>query len=417
MNQEKVIELVAIHKKGEHFFLQIKMLFEEELEFFWRVDETIATQLQAVTNFEKKFKYRLAYYTFWNPTQKEYRSYITKTFLEHSERVYFSCSEEYINEIECLKQIQETVDIHALSFLSVQLPSKQDLKAEQSEEGQNEAEENSDKPSLRKMAWIASILIAICSIGYFEYMNLSFNKAGQVEAKESNSKVVMAATEKPKPKMDIKKASLIPITQKQKVPKTSTPIIHLSSTVNYGIPKGKVALTFDDGPSKYSKKIMNVLIKHKLKGTFFYIGMNVKQHPEYVKYANNHGFTIGSHTMHHAELTKLSYSKQESELNQGNQLIQKITGKPIVLFRPPYGAKNADTIKLAKKHHIKLVFWDVDTEDWKSRNAKKIIKSVEQVNTSGTIILLHENQATLTALPSIIEYLEKKHLEIVSLQD
>ena len=60
--------------------------------------------------------------------------------------------------------------------------------------------------------------------------------------------------------------------------------------------------------------------------------------------------------------------------------------------------------------------WNIDTEDWKSRNSKKIIQSVKKEDASGSIILFHESQATLDALPDIIKYLQKQDLEIVSLE-
>ena len=120
--------------------------------------------------------------------------------------------------------------------------------------------------------------------------------------------------------------------------------------------------------------------------------------------------------MTHAKFTKLPIKKQEKEILQSNQLIKKITGEPVVLIRPPYGAKNNSTISLAQKYDLDIVLWNIDTLDWKSRNSKKIIQAVKKENTSGSIILLHESQATLDALPDIIKYLQKQDLEIVSLE-
>ena len=167
---------------------------------------------------------------------------------------------------------------------------------------------------------------------------------------------------------------------------------------------------------KYSKDLVNVLKRHKVGGTFFYIGTNVKQYPEYVEYAKKNGFSIGSHSMSHAKFTKLLIKKQEKEILQSNQLIEKITGESVVLFRPPYGARNNSTVSLAGKNDLDIVLWNIDTVDWKSRNSKKIIQAVKKENASGSIILLHESKATLDALPDIINYLKKQDLEIVNLE-
>ena len=116
--QEKVLELIAIHQKKDQFYLQIKMLLEQEIELFWKIDESIAIQLQDITNFEKKYKYRLSHYTFWNPSQKQHRTYLTKTFLEYNERFYFTCTDEYVQVIDQLKHIQIDTNTYSTLFIN-----------------------------------------------------------------------------------------------------------------------------------------------------------------------------------------------------------------------------------------------------------------------------------------------------------
>lgn len=398
---EKVIELMAIHKNKDQFYLQIKLLLEQEIELFWKIDESIAIQLQQITDFEKKYKYRLSYYTFWNPSQKHHRSYLTKTFLEYSERIYFTCTEEYIQILDQLKHIKDITQIHNLSFVTTQIPEEQQ-KVKIQIKDESEKTKRKSKP-YQKFTLIAALIIGVISIGYLKYMNLSLDQTEQVEAEESIPKVEKPST-KSSPKAKLEKKN------------PAVPVVQLKSTVNYNVPKGKVALTFDDGPSKYSKKMVDVLKKYKVGGTFFYIGTNVKNYPECVKYAKKNGFSIGSHSLSHSRFTALPIKKQEKEILQSNQLIKQITGEPVVLFRPPYGAKNNSTVKLAQKYNLDIVLWNIDTEDWKSRNSKIIIQSIKKEKTSGSIILLHESQATLNALPQIIEYLQKQDLEIVSLK-
>ena len=120
--------------------------------------------------------------------------------------------------------------------------------------------------------------------------------------------------------------------------------------------------------------------------------------------------------MNHPKFTSLSYQKQEKELTQANTIIEKITKEPVTLFRPPYGAKNSNTSKLTKKYNQKMVIWSIDTRDWESRNAKKILTVVKSSKTSGSIILLHESAAVVEALPDIIKHLQKEDLKIVNLQ-
>nr|WP_256872470.1 polysaccharide deacetylase family protein [Paenibacillus sp. 79R4] len=192
--------------------------------------------------------------------------------------------------------------------------------------------------------------------------------------------------------------------------------VELNDTLNFSIPKGHVALTFDDGPSKFTEKIADVLKEYRVGGTFFFIGENVEKYPESVQYVKEHGYSIGSHSMHHLELTKLSKAKQKYEITQPNEMIEKLTGEPVVLFRPPYGAKNKALVDYINNTNHKMVLWDIDTLDWKSRNADKIYQSIQNAQPDGSIILMHETKATLEALPRIIKYLQDQKLDMVSLR-
>lgn len=394
---EEGIELLGIHKKENQFYLHINLVLDQEIELFWKIDEAMAIPLKEITNFEKKYNYRLYNYTFWNPAQKQDRSYLIKTFHEYNERLYFTCTEAYVQELDQLKHIQSITQIHTLPFLSTKLPDEQKVEVKTKRTTWH------FKP-YQKLSLITATVISVIFFGYFWYTSLADHKTEQVEAEEANSKVILTSAKIPPKKEPIKKEQ------------PAIPVAKLKSTVNYTIPKGKVALTFDDGPSEYSKKIVDVLKSYKVGGTFFYIGANVKKHPEYAKYASSNGFSIGSHSMSHTKYTKLPIKKQEQEILQSNQLIKKVTGEPVILTRPPYGAKNNSTVSLARKYDLDIVLWNIDTLDWKSRNSKKIIQAVKKENASGSIILLHESKATLAALPDIIKYLQKQDLEIVSLE-
>ena len=392
---EQSLELIAIHRELNRSFLQIKFVCEQELELMWEIDEITADHLQAIATFESNHTYTLSFYNACDYSKTKYISRVTRTSFNQSDSVYFVCSKEYTQALHVIKHIQQVEDLQSLSFLSIKPLEKEKIAG-------HFTGARSSLP-IRKIAWMAACITSIFIIGYIGYMNFSFEDSEPVKAEQSHKQVVLTSAKLPaKEKVEIKKPAI--------------PVVKLEETVNYSLPKGKVALTFDDGPSKYSKKMVDVLKKYKVGGTFFYIGTRVKQLPEYVAYANKNEFSIGSHSMSHSLFTKLPIKKQEQEITDTNQLITKITGKPVVLFRPPYGAKNNSTVKLVKKYNAELVLWNIDTEDWKSRNAKKIIQSVEKEKTSGAIILFHESQATLEALPAIIEYLQKQDLEIVSLQ-
>ena len=194
------------------------------------------------------------------------------------------------------------------------------------------------------------------------------------------------------------------------------PTSELHEIISYSIPEGTVALTFDDGPSAYTQKIADILKSYQVGGTFFFVGENVLKYPEHVQYVHSNGYSIGSHSMNHLNLIKLPYEKQEFELLHTNQIIEEVIQEKIVLFRPPYGSNNEDTLAIVSNNEAKMVLWNTDTEDWKSRNADKIANSVRASKASGSIILLHESQAVIDALPQIIDYLQGQDLQIVNLK-
>lgn len=177
-----------------------------------------------------------------------------------------------------------------------------------------------------------------------------------------------------------------------------------------------VALTFDDGPSDYSKQIVDILMEFGAGGTFFLIGSNMDEHPDSVEYIHDNNFSIGTHSLNHINFASSSLATQKGELQQSIEMIEAVTGEAVTLFRPPYGQMNEDTKQLSRELGQRIVLWNNDPKDWESRNASNILQQVKSQDVSGSIILLHETEATVEALPEIISYLQEQGLQLVSLQ-
>jgi len=158
------------------------------------------------------------------------------------------------------------------------------------------------------------------------------------------------------------------------------------------------------------------LKEYKVGATFFLVGYNVRKYPDYAKYIHSNGYSIGSHSMSHLDMSKLSYEKQKNELISSINILKETIDEDISLFRPPYGSFNKQLENLVISQECKIVLWNNDPEDWKTRDADKIFESIKNSNTSGAIILLHESQAVIDSLPRIIEYLQGQNLEIVNLK-
>jgi peptidoglycan/xylan/chitin deacetylase (PgdA/CDA1 family) len=184
-----------------------------------------------------------------------------------------------------------------------------------------------------------------------------------------------------------------------------------------GRAKPWVALTFDDGPGPYTKKMLQILRHANLPASFFIVGRNVDTYKSSLLATQKDGFPIGNHSWSHPELTTLSYGEQRSQLVNTNKAITRATGDPVRYFRPPYGAHNAATDKIARNLDMPIILWNVDSQDALGANSKKISRLVKRGLKPGSIILMHENHGqTIRAMKyTIIPALKKSGLTPVTI--
>lgn len=166
-----------------------------------------------------------------------------------------------------------------------------------------------------------------------------------------------------------------------------------------------VALTYDDGPSKYTPQILDCLQRYNAKATFFVVGNCANTYPDTLLRAYNMGMEIGNHTLNHPKLTSISSSSVSYQLNTTANIVENITGARPYLVRPPYGSYNSSVLKTA---NAPFILWSIDTLDWKTRNAQKTVNAVLSNVKDGDIILMHDlygatAEATETIVPALIE--------------
>lgn len=168
--------------------------------------------------------------------------------------------------------------------------------------------------------------------------------------------------------------------------------------------KKLVALTFDDGPNSTSTpRVLDILAKYQIKATFFMLGNMVETNQSVVKRISDEGHEIGNHSYSHADLSKMDAVGIKKEVDTTNDLIESITGTKPTLLRPPYGAYN-DTV--TNTTNMTIALWDVDTLDWKSKNANAILGEVKKQNHPNSIILMHDiHDFSADSLESVITYL------------
>ncbi|MFC5540360.1 MAG: polysaccharide deacetylase family protein [Bacilli bacterium] len=194
------------------------------------------------------------------------------------------------------------------------------------------------------------------------------------------------------------------------------PSLQIDDFLTFSIPDGNVALTFNDGPTKYTQAIVDVLKEKEVGGTFFFIGYNVQKHPDIVEYVHTNGFSIGSHSMTHAAMNEQTLEEQQYEISESKKVIEEIIGQPVKFFRPPNGLINETTQAAAEKEQTQIILWNLDPRDWESEKAEEIVEKIKSEPTSSSIITFHESAQVVEALPTIIDYLKQQNLKIVNLQ-
>ncbi|WP_082023298.1 polysaccharide deacetylase family protein [Sporosarcina koreensis] len=178
----------------------------------------------------------------------------------------------------------------------------------------------------------------------------------------------------------------------------------------------RVALTFDDGPEPASTgKILEILKKYDAKATFFMLGSRVEYYPDLAKAVKDAGHEIGNHSWNHPDLSKMTLPKALEEINRTKDIIHKVTGEKPTVFRPPYGAY---TEQLSKQTIPPIVLWDVDTMDWKYRDAGKLLEEVKKATKDGSTVLMHDiHMSTADGLEAVMQYLTAEGYTFVTVSE
>lgn len=160
-----------------------------------------------------------------------------------------------------------------------------------------------------------------------------------------------------------------------------------------GLPRGtgKLALTFDDGPSDpHTWHLLDVLSRNEVHATFFLIGSRVQQRPDIVREIAAAGHVIGNHTFTHPLLTFQSASQIRGELLDCRSTLQDTVGEHSNLFRPPFGGRRPAVLSIARDLSLEPVMWNVTGYDWSAPPAEVIEQKVAKQVRGGDVILLHD---------------------------
>ncbi|MPS74262.1 MAG: polysaccharide deacetylase family protein [Chryseobacterium sp.] len=181
----------------------------------------------------------------------------------------------------------------------------------------------------------------------------------------------------------------------------------------------EVALTFDDGPTEFTPKFLDLLKEKNIKATFFCIGKQIEKYPETFQRIIAEGHKIGNHTYSHSKNTGfLSSSKMIEEIKKCDEVISKIGNIKTDLYRPPFGVTNPNIAKAIKKTRKKSIGWNVRSLDTVIDNEKKIYHRITKNLKPGSIILLHDtSEKTYNVLVDLLLFLEREKYSTFTIDD
>lgn len=179
--------------------------------------------------------------------------------------------------------------------------------------------------------------------------------------------------------------------------------------------KPAVALTFDDGPSNQTGRILDALEKDGGLATFFLVGDRVEKYAETAQREYASGCLVGTHMYSHTKLTDMTAAEVENELNQCRAIHLSVIGAQPSVARPPYGSANA-TVREAL--NLPLINWSLNSNDWETRDADRIYNDVMNNIQDGDIVLFHDlKDFSASAIERIVPALTKQGYQLVTVQE
>lgn len=191
----------------------------------------------------------------------------------------------------------------------------------------------------------------------------------------------------------------------------------------FGLAKGEIVLTFDDGPvPETTPRILDILARECIHATFFMIGKRAEAHPDIVARVRAAGHSIGSHTYTHRNLAKLPYEEAVEDIQKGYEAVEKAemgsnADRPRLFRFPEYKATPA-LVAFVHSRHGTVADVNMSPADWRGQPADVTMERVKiQLNHQSRGILgLHDSQKnTVELLPMIIAELKARHMRVVHL--
>jgi peptidoglycan-N-acetylglucosamine deacetylase len=185
--------------------------------------------------------------------------------------------------------------------------------------------------------------------------------------------------------------------------------------------RGRVALTFDDGPHpEVTPKILDVLAADGATATFFFQGVAANTYRELVRRAHTEGHLVAGHGMTHESARRQTTDQAVKNAVECHAMLQDILGAQLArLYRPPYGELTVGSLRALLGQGVKLAFWNYDSNDSFVSRSAEVLDRVRYVPPPDRgIMLFHDDyKITAEALPEVLRAVRTQGLEPISLGD
>lgn len=193
--------------------------------------------------------------------------------------------------------------------------------------------------------------------------------------------------------------------------------------------RGRVALTFDDGPTPESTPaVLDALGQVDAPAAFFVVGRNVQRHPRLLRRIHDEGHLIGNHSYDHNRQGLWGLNAfWRRQLDRTDDAVYDVIGQRPAMFRPPMGLKHWHMMTEVRYGGHTTVTWTRKARDGGSRGAKKmkIVKRLAKAE-DGEVLLLHDGHepdrpasrtATAEAVVPLVNQLRDRGMQIVRLDE
>ena len=169
--------------------------------------------------------------------------------------------------------------------------------------------------------------------------------------------------------------------------------------------------------TEYLDDMLQILENNNVKTTFFVGGTWAVLNEDYLTKIYEAGHELANHGYHHKDHDKLDEAGNLNEISTTHKIIKELLDVDMNLFAPPSGAYDKLTVSCAESIGYHTIMWTRDTIDWRDHDANLIYQRAIKNAKGGDLILMHPTEATVQALPNIIDYFTENGFTLTTVSD